>query len=326
VVKFLLERTESDVVHAERLWTQEITHQAEHDSLTGLPNRLLLSDRINQSIALAQRHSLQLALLFMDVDGFKHVNDSLGHLTGDKLLQSISRRLLSVVRVPDTVSRQGGDEFVVLLQDLKHSDGAAITAARILKAVADVHKVDRHELHVTASIGVSIYPEDGLDAETLLKNADTAMYQAKESGRHSFTFFTPEMNDRAVARHSIEEGLRQALEQQQFTLHYQPKINLLTGAINGAEALLRWTHPTRGPIAPLEFIPIAEDSGLILPIGAWVLKEACRQAQTWVEAGLPETKIAVNVSSVQFEIKTFLKTCLQSLGNPGSIRVRSYSS
>src|ERR1700722_12365146 len=237
-----------------RAMSYQITHLAEHDSLTGLPNRLLLNDRISQAIALAPRHKKQIAMLFLDLDGFKHINDSLGHSIGDKLLQSIGKRLVDCVRATDTVSRQGGDEFVVLLSEVEHPEDVAITARRILKAVAEPQSIGLHELHITKSIGLSAYPDDGLDAETLIKNADTAMYQAKENGRQSYQFFKPAMNTRAVERQSIEENLRRALEHQEFALHYQPKVNLRTGEIVGAEALIRWTHPTRGSVSPAQFI------------------------------------------------------------------------
>jgi diguanylate cyclase (GGDEF)-like protein len=285
---------------------KQITHSAEHDFLTGLPNRMLLNDRISQAIASAHRRAKQVAVLFLDLDGFKHTNDSLGHPIGDKLLQSIAKRLMDCVRGADTVSRQGGDEFVVLLSDLAQPEDAAVMAGRMLRAVAEPRCVDRHDLHVTTSIGVSVYPDDGADAETLIKNADTAMYQAKENGRQGYQFFKPAMNARAVERQSIEESLRRALERQEFTLFYQPKISIETGAITGAEALIRWTHPTRGPISPAQFIPVAEDCGLILPIGRWVLHHACRQAQAWVDAGLRRTTIAVNVSAMEFRDDDFL--------------------
>jgi diguanylate cyclase (GGDEF)-like protein/PAS domain S-box-containing protein len=293
-------------VSAARAMALQITHSAEHDFLTGLPNRTLVNDRVNQAIAFASRHGKKVAVLFLDLDGFKHINDSLGHPVGDKLLQSITKRLVDCVRGSDTVSRQGGDEFVVLLSEVERSADAAITARRMLGAVAEAHSVDKHELHVTTSIGVSIYPDDGLDAETLIKNADTAMYQAKENGRQSYQFFKPAMNVRAVERQSIEESLRRALERQELALHYQPIVNLSSGEITGAEALLRWTHPTRGLVPPAQFIPVAEDCGLILPIGNWVLREACKQAQAWVDAGLPMSTIAVNISAVEFRDENFL--------------------
>jgi diguanylate cyclase (GGDEF)-like protein/PAS domain S-box-containing protein len=300
-------------VSAARAMALEMIHSAHHDFLTGLPNRMLLSDRVNQVIALAQRHGKKVAVLFLDLDGFKHINDSLGHAVGDKLLQSIAKCLVDCVRGSDTVSRQGGDEFVVLLSEVEHSEDAAITARRMLHAVAEVHPVGQHDLHITTSIGLSVFPDDGLDAETLIKNADTAMYQAKENGRQSFQFFKPAMNVRAVERQSIEEALRTALERKELALHYQPKINLRTGAITGAEALIRWTHPTRGPVSPGQFIPVAEDCGLILPIGNWVLREACRQATAWLEAGLPLASIAVNISAMEFRHETFLEGIFAAL-------------
>jgi diguanylate cyclase (GGDEF)-like protein/PAS domain S-box-containing protein len=292
-------------VSAAQAMTLQMRHSAQHDFLTGLPNRMLLNDRISHALALAPRYNKKVAVLFLDLDGFKHINDSLGHPIGDKLLQSIAKRLVGCVRGSDAVSRQGGDEFVVLLSEMARAEDAAITARRMLQAVSEAHSLDQHELHVTASIGLSVYPDDGLDAETLIKNADTAMYQAKENGRQSYQFFKPAMNVRAVERQSIEESLRRALERQEFALHYQPKINLKTGQITGAEALIRWTHPTRGPVSPGQFIPVAEDCGLILPIGKWVLREACQQARAWVDAGLPLATMAVNISAIQFRDENF---------------------
>jgi diguanylate cyclase (GGDEF)-like protein/PAS domain S-box-containing protein len=312
-------------VSAARAMAVQMAHSAQHDFLTGLPNRMLVNDRLDQAIALASRHAKKVAVLFLDLDGFKHINDSLGHPTGDKLLQSIAKSLVDCVRGSDTVSRQGGDEFVVLLSEVEHSDDAAITAKRMLHAVAEAHSINQHDLHVTTSIGVSVYPDDGPDAETLIKNADTAMYQAKENGRQSYQFFKPAMNVRAVERQSIEESLRRALERQEFALHYQPKINLTTGEITGAEALMRWTHPTRGLISPAQFIPVAEDCGLILPIGNWGLREACRQAQSWVDAGLPLGTMAVNISAMEFRDEHFLEgvfTILDDTGlAPGSLEL-----
>ncbi len=294
-------------VSAARAMALQIAHSAEHDFLTGLPNRMLLNDRVNQAITMAPRHSKKVAVLFLDLDGFKHINDSLGHPTGDKLLQSIAKRLVNCVRSADTVSRQGGDEFVVLLSEVERSEDTAITARRMLQTVAEAHSIDQHDLHVTTSIGVSVYPDDGLDAETLIKNADTAMYQAKENGRQSYQFFKPAMNVRAVERQAIEESLRRALDRKEFAVHYQPIIDLKTGAVTGAEALLRWTHPVRGPVAPAQFIPVAEDCGLILPIGKWVLQEACQQARAWLDVGLPQVTMAVNISAMEFRGENFLE-------------------
>jgi len=304
-------------VSAARAMARQMAHSAQHDFLTGLPNRMLLNDRVNQAIGFAPRHYKKVAVLFLDLDGFKHINDSLGHPIGDKLLQSIAKRLVDCVRSSDTVSRQGGDEFVVLLSELEKSEDAAISALRLLQAVADAHTIDQHDLHVTASIGVSVFPDDGKDAETLIKNADTAMYQAKENGRQSYQFFKPAMNVRAVERQYIEENLRRALERQEFTLHYQPKIDLRTGKISGAEALIRWTHPVRGPVPPAQFIPVAEDCGLILPIGHWVLREACKQARAWIEAGLPLATMAVNISSMEFRDDNFLENVFAALSETG---------
>jgi diguanylate cyclase (GGDEF)-like protein/PAS domain S-box-containing protein len=301
-------------VSAARAMSLQMTHSARHDFLTGLPNRMLLNDRVSQAIVQGLRHMRHVAVLFLDLDGFKHINDSLGHAVGDKLLQSIAKRLVSCARASDTVSRQGGDEFIVLLSEVAESEDAAIAARRILQSVAEAHPIDRHDLHVTASIGVSVYPDDGLDAETLIKNADTAMYQAKENGRQSYQFFKPAMNARAVERQSIEESLRRALERHQFSLHYQPKINFRTGAITGAEALLRWTHPVLGSVSPAVFIPVAEACGLIVPIGNWVRRQACAQAQAWVEAGLPATTMAVNVSAMEFLHEAFLSGLFALLG------------
>jgi diguanylate cyclase (GGDEF)-like protein/PAS domain S-box-containing protein len=306
--------------HAERLLRSreaQMAHSAEHDFLTGLPNRMLLNDRVDQAIALAPRHGKTVAVLFLDLDGFKHINDSLGHPVGDKLLQCIAKRLVGCVRATDTVSRQGGDEFVVLLSEMEHSEDAAITARRMLKAVAELHSIEQHDLHITTSIGLSVYPDDGKDAETLIKNADTAMYQAKDNGRQSYQFFKPEMNIRAVDRQSIEESLRRALQLQEFTLHYQPKVNLKTGEITGAEALIRWTHPTRGPVPPAQFIPVAEDCGLILPISKWVLREACKQARAWVDAGLPLLTMGVNISAMEFRNENFLEGVFAILKETG---------
>jgi len=296
---------------------RQMAHAAEHDALTGLPNRMLLNDRVSQAIIAAPHHMKKVAVLFLELDGFKHINDSLGHPIGDKLLQSIANRLVECARDSDTVSRQGGDEFVVLLSEVEQAEDAAIAARRMLQTVAECYSIDRHDLHVTASVGVSVYPDDGLDAETLIKNADTAMYQAKESGRQSYKFFKPAMNVRAVERQSLEEGLQRALERRELTLYYQPQVNLTTGAITGAEALIRWMHPTRGLVSPADFIPVAEDCGLILSIGAWVLREACGQARAWMDAGLRATNMAVNVSAMEFRDQNFLENLFAILAETG---------
>jgi diguanylate cyclase (GGDEF)-like protein/PAS domain S-box-containing protein len=297
--------------------TKKMAHLAHHDFLTGLPNRLLLNDRITQAITLAKRGSTQLAVLFLDLDNFKHINDSLGHETGDKLLQSVTQRLRTCVRSSDTVSRQGGDEFVILLTDGKYGEDAALTADKILAELALPHRLDKNELHITTSIGISIYPEDGQDAETLIKNADTAMYHAKEKGRNNYQFFSSEMNTRAVARQIIEAHLRFALEKEEFLLHYQPKVNLDTGMITGAEALLRWKHAEWGMISPEKFVPIAEDCGLIVPIGRWVMREACRQAKQWMDAGLMPGSVSVNISALEFRKTNFAAGVRDILSDTG---------
>ena len=248
--------------------TAQMTHMAEHDFLTGLPNRALLTDRLAQSIALAQRHGKKVALMYLDLDHFKHINDSLGHAVGDQLLQSVAKRLQACVRLSDTVSRQGGDEFVVLLAEVEEAQDAVLTAEKLIEAMAEPHLIGGHRLHVTLSIGISLYPDDGKDIETVIRNADTAMYHAKKNGRNNYQMFTPDMNVRAVARQSIEQALHHALEQRKFVLHYQPKVNLETGAITGAEALIRWQRSDQRLVYPTQFMSIAEDCGLILPIGS----------------------------------------------------------
>ena len=291
----------------------ELDHLAHHDVLTDLPNRTLLQDRLSQAIELARRQGRQLAVMFMDLDQFKHINDSLGHAVGDQLLRSVARRLVACVRQSDTVSRQGGDEFVLLLPSIEQAEDAALSAQKILVALALPHRIDWHDLHIGVSIGISIYPNDGQDAETLIKSADIAMYYAKEGGRNNYKFFEQSMNVLAVQRQSVEASLRRALERQEFVLHYQPKINLRSGTIVGVEALIRWQHPQRGLLPPAQFVPIAEDCGLILPIGRWVLRTACLQARAWVQAGLPPITIAVNTSALEFRAKDFLENIRTTL-------------
>ena len=295
----------------------QLNHLAHHDALTDLPNRMLLQDRLNQAIEVARRQGRQLAVMFMDLDRFKHINDSLGHAVGDELLQSVAKRLVTCVRHSDTVSRQGGDEFVLLLPYIEHAEDAALSAQKTLAALAVPYRIDGHDLHISVSIGISIYPDDGADAETLIKSADTAMYHAKENGRNTYKFFKQDMNARAVQRQSIEASLRRALERHEFLLHYQPKINFHSGTIVGVEALIRWQHPERGLLQPSQFVPIAEDCGLILPIGRWVLREACLQAQSWLEAGLPPVTVAVNTSALEFRAKDFLQNLSKTLDETG---------
>ena len=292
---------------------QQLDHLAHHDPLTNLPNRMLLRDRLVQSIELAHRRNGQLVVMFLDLDRFKYINDSLGHAVGDQLLQSVARCLSACMRRSDTVSRQGGDEFVLLLSEIAHADDAAIFAKKILDALSQVHSIDHHDFHISVSIGMSIYPHDGLDADTLIKNADTAMYHAKENGRNNYKFFEQSMNARAVRRQSTEASLRLALERDEFRLLYQPKIDLPSGQMVGVEALIRWQHPERGLLLPQHFISIAEDCGLILPIGRWVLRQACMQAQAWRKAGLPAITMAVNTSALEFRAEDFLANIARTL-------------
>jgi diguanylate cyclase (GGDEF)-like protein/PAS domain S-box-containing protein len=293
-------------VSAARAMTLKMSHLAQHDSLTDLPNRVLLNDRLSEAIALSRRYRRKLAVLFLDLDRFKHINDALGHVVGDGLLQSVGRRLFTCVRSSDTVSRLGGDEFVVLLWEVKNAQDAAITADKILQALREPHHIMQHELNITGSIGIVTYPDDGTDAGTLLKQADVAMFHAKNTGRDSYQFFKSEMNIRAMERQLLEEDLRHAMERCELSLHYQPKIHLATGAIIGVEALIRWCHPQRGLVPPDQFIAIAEDCGLIVPIGRWVLREACCQARVWQDAGLPPLRVAINVSAVELRTPGFV--------------------
>lgn len=286
---------------------EKMAYQAQHDYLTGLPNRVLFNDRLTQAISYAERHGTGLALLYLDLDNFKNINDSLGHAIGDQLLQSVAERLVAQVRHSDTVSRQGGDEFVILVLEDKRSEDGVVTAGKILWALAEPHYLGEKELYATASIGISTYPVDGRDADTLVKNADIAMYHAKEKGRSNYQFFKEEMNARAVQRHSVETDLRLALERDEFILNYQPKVNLKSGEITGVEALIRWSHPTKGLILPKEFIPIAEECGLIVPIGQLVLRKACAQGKSWLEDFGHRISIAVNISGVEFRNEEFFK-------------------
>jgi diguanylate cyclase (GGDEF)-like protein/PAS domain S-box-containing protein len=284
----------------------EMSHSAQHDVLTDLPNRVLFNDRLTQAITLAERQGKQLAVMFVDLDHFKMINDSLGHDVGDKLLQSVAGRLAACIRRSDTVSRLGGDEFVVLLSQVEHAEDAAFSARKILRALTAPHNIDNKNLDINVSIGVSTYPSDGQDAEGLINRADNAMYEAKQHGRNNYQFFRREMHARLAERQSLEADLRCALGRNELLLHYQPKINLQTGEITGAEALLRWLHPQRGMVYPAQFVPVAEECGLILPIGQWVLLEACKQARAWSDAGLGVVPMAVNVSAAEFGAKDFL--------------------
>jgi diguanylate cyclase (GGDEF)-like protein/PAS domain S-box-containing protein len=304
-------------VSAMRATTLTMAYLAQHDSLTDLPNRVLFNDRLSEAMSLAHRYQRRLAVLFLDVDRFKHINDSLGHMIGDRLLQSIGQRLLGCVRDSDTVSRQGGDEFVILLSEVTHARDATVCADKILEVLRSPHRIDQYDLHVTASIGIVTYPDDGIDVDTLMKHADFAMYHAKENGRDNRQFFQRDLNMRALERQSLENNLRHALEREEFTLHYQPKLNLRTGAIVGVEALIRWVHPQFGPVPPADFIPIAEESGLIVPIGRWVLAQACHQAQAWQDIGLAPIRVGINISAVELRANDFVEFMSQLLAATG---------
>ncbi|MGE6790527.1 putative bifunctional diguanylate cyclase/phosphodiesterase [Pseudomonas guineae] len=297
--------------------TEKMAHQAQHDSLTNLPNRSLLNDRITQAIGLAERHNSELALLFLDLDNFKHINDSLGHCIGDQLLQAVALRLCSCVRSSDTVSRMGGDEFVVLLSQNHSAEDAAHTAEKILESLAATFVIAQQQLFITASIGISTYPNDAQTTQDLIKNADTAMYQAKEEGRNNYQFFRSEMNRRAVERQVIEAHLRTAMDNGEFILHYQPKIDLHSGKITSAEALIRWQHPAWGLILPARFIPVAEACGLIVALGRWVLVQACTQAKRWENCGYQLDSIAVNISAQEFRHKSFVASVTNALAVSG---------
>lgn len=295
----------------------KMAHLAQHDYLTNLPNRVLLNDRIAHAIEAAKRNDTQIALLFLDLDNFKLINDSLGHGVGDQLLQQVTVSLNACVRASDTVSRTGGDEFVILLADSKHGEDAALTAEKIIALFTLPHRLAEHQLHVSTSIGISVYPSDGMDAETLIKNADTAMYCAKEKGRNNFQFFKHAMNARVVERLKLEVSLRVAQEQHQLFLEYQPKFNLNTLQMTGVEALIRWQHPEWGEIKPARFLPVAEDSGLIIPIGRWVLRTACQQVKRLQEAGMPHMTVAVNISAPEFMQQHFVADVQEVLQDTG---------
>jgi len=286
----------------ERKQTDErIHHLAYYDALTGLPNRTLFFKLTTQALAAAERNHVHGAVLFIDLNRFKPINDTLGHGIGDRLLQQIGARLRTALRDEDIVARLGGDEFVIALFDLTQDNYAGLVADKILAALDLPFQIEEHELKLGAAIGISVYPEDGSDAETLVRLADIAMYRAKHDSRDSYAFYSSEMNQKALDRLNIENGLRHALEENQLVLYYQPKVDIASGLITGAEALVRWQHPERGMVPPGEFIPVAEESGLIVQIGSWVLEAACTQAAVWAAAGLPHVKVAINLTAREFD-------------------------
>jgi diguanylate cyclase (GGDEF)-like protein/PAS domain S-box-containing protein len=294
-----------------------IDYLAHHDVLTGLPNRLLARDRAQQVIAAAQRDGHKVALLFMDLDNFKSINDSLGHASGDVLLDVISHRLRETTRATDTVSRFGGDEFLVVLSHIETSDAVVAVCSKILEEITKPTQIDGHELSTSCSIGVTVYPDDGDDFDTLLRKADSAMYYAKDAKGNTYRFFDGKMNADAIELVGLRNGLRIALERNEFVLHYQPQIDLSSGAVIGAEALIRWQHPEFGLLPPGKFITLAEESGLIVPIGEWALREACRQAMAWRKQGLPDLVMAVNLSAIQFRRGNLEETVISALKDSG---------
>jgi diguanylate cyclase (GGDEF)-like protein/PAS domain S-box-containing protein len=305
-----------------RRYQEQLEHQATHDALTGLPNRGLLMDRLHQAILHARRYESTVTVVFVNLDRFKNVNDALGHDAGDRLLQAAARRLQACVRATDTVARLGSDEFILVLAHQVAKEAIPVELQRVLDTVSSPLELDGKELYVTASLGASIYPQDGQEAETLLQHADTAMGRAKKLGRNTFQCYDAEMNHRLNERLALLASLRHALARDEFVLHYQPRLVLATGQIVGVEALIRWQHPELGLVPPNDFIPLAEESGLIEPIGAWVLETACQQARAWIDAGLPPMHMAVNISARQFrrrDLAQLVRTVLQETGLPAAL-------
>jgi diguanylate cyclase (GGDEF)-like protein len=302
---------------AQRVAQEErIRHQAYHDPLTGLPNRTRFGESLGEALRRAKRSQSQLALLFVDLDHFKRVNDSLGHDAGDRLLNVIAERIRGAIREVDLLFRMGGDEFTVLLEDARGPEEAAHVAQRMLAAIGEPLQLQHHELSVSASIGIALYPRDELAGEQLLKSADTAMYRAKELGRNRHAFFAPEMNQRMEQQMLMEAALRRALKNDEFRLYYQPRVSASTGRAVGAEALLRWQHPEWGLMEPASFVPLLEESGLIVPVGDWVLAQACKQARAWQDAGTP-LRVSVNLSSRQFRSETLIDSVSGALQASG---------
>ena len=295
----------------------QIEFLAHHDPLTRLPNRFVAKERLKMAMAYADRANESIALLFLDLDNFKAINDTLGHSAGDLLLIEVAQRLQACLRETDTVSRQGGDEFLIILANITDLDDVSDAAAKIVAALAAPCEIEGHALAVTVSVGIAIYPNDARDTDALMQRADTAMYHAKDNGGNDYTFFNEQMNAAVAEAHAIRSELRQALADGEFELYYQPQIDLASGRIVGAEALLRWHSPKRGLVLSEAFIPIAEDCGLIVPIGDWVLQEACRQAVRWQQDGLPELSIAVNLSALQFRRGDLRQSVIQALGDSG---------
>ena len=296
---------------------ERIRHQAYHDPLTGLPNRASFTEHLEEAMRRAKRAGWPLALLFLDLDLFKRVNDCLGHDAGDRLLRVAAERIRRAVREADMLFRMGGDEFTVLLEDVRGPEEAAMVATRVLETIAEPLQLQHHEIAVTSSVGIALYPRDDVVGERLVKAADTAMYRAKELGRNRYAFFAREMNERVETQMMVEAALRRALKNEEFVLYFQPRVSAATGRATGAEALLRWKHPEWGLVEPARFVPLLEETGLIVPVGAWVLAEACRAARAWQSAGLPPLRVSVNLSSRQFRSEALCDAVSEALRSSG---------
>lgn len=305
-----------DVTHRKQI-EEQIWHQAHHDTLTDLPNRLLFDEHLSLALARAKRKQGKCAILFLDLDRFKLINDTLGHSNGDLLLQLVAQRLQEGLYEGDTIGRLGGDEFLILLPELTHEEDAATVAEKIIGFFAEPFYLDTHEVFVSPSLGISLYPSDGENIGTLLKHADTAMYHAKEQGRNNYQFFTKELNKKIHDRLTVENDLRKALDRKEFVLHYQPLVDLISGQLVGVEALIRWQPPQGGLVSPEVFIPIAEETGLIVQLGERVLREACRQNLAWQQKGYPPHRISVNISARQFRESDFVETITRILEETG---------
>jgi len=298
-------------------YTHAILHQAQHDALTGLPNRSFFQEQLNHAISYAQRARLTSAVLFLDLDNFKHINDSLGHAVGDRLLVEVSKRLRQNTRAEDTVARMGGDEFILLVQNVQQIDDIASLAEKLLKDLTSPYQITQQVFYLSASIGISLFPRDGVNTEALIANADAAMYRAKSRGRNTYDFYSTDLTAVSMQRMQLQGELREAIKQDLLDIHYQPQIDLVSKNVIGAEALMRWPHEKDGFISPQLFIPVAEECGLIVEIGAWILRRACQQAKSWLDAGMPLQTMAVNVSGIQLQRSDFVATVQEILNETG---------
>lgn len=300
-----------------RALSEAFKHQAYHDPLTNLPNRMLFIEHLTSALTHAHRNRQMVAVMFLDLDRFKDINDTLGHTAGDQLLKDVAARLKGCIRESDIVARIGGDEFTILLPEMTNPEDSSMIASKIISAMQNPYKINSHELHITTSIGISIYPDDSNDPETIMKNADIAMYHAKEQGRNNYQFYNADMNIRTIGRILRENSLRQAVERKELVIHYQPQLDIFTRQVVSAEALVRWQHPDEGLLSPKEFIPLAEEIGLIVPIGEWVMRNACAQNKAWQEAGYPPICVTVNLSARQFQQPDLVEMVSNALKDTG---------